>query len=314
MTTPKKMTPSDWEAGRNAQQVAGQLADALVARLGLAAQIDPLAIGESERRFLRAGGADLGSRYDGKLKYAREKNRFLLFYNTRYDGGLPAGTHHARTRFSIAHELGHYFIDHHNQYLRGGGSPHASSSEFISDNLWEREADAFAASLLLPTHLAAPVLAGGELTLDRVDRATALFGTSFVGTAIRGVRLADLPCAVAGIREGRIAWMFPSDALIKAGCYPGKRDLKSPIARRQWSAFSGGDNGRASEDGKLGHWFETYERQDDLYDVYVTEQFLPVQIMDTLLVVITMDEEDVIEEEVEEEEEEDRDRFGRSRG
>jgi hypothetical protein len=313
MTTRKQKTAFDWEAERNAQEVAGALADALVARLGLSAPIDPLAVAATERRFLRAGGADLGARYDGKLKYAREKNRFLLFYNTRYDGGLPAGAHHPRTRFSIAHELGHYFIDHHHRYLRGGGPPHASSSEFISDNPWEREADAFAASLLLPTHLAAPVLAGGELTLGLIDRAVARFDTSFVGTAIRGVRLSDLPCAVAGVRDGRVAWMFPSEALIRAGCYPGKRDVESPVARARWDAFAAGDNGRACEDGLLRHWFQTYDREDELYDVYLTEQFLPVRVMGTLLVVLTMDEEDLGGEEHEEEEEEDRDRFGRSR-
>ncbi len=313
MTTRKKKTAFDWEAERTAQEAAGALADALVARLGLTAPIDPLAVAATERRFLRAGGADLGARYDGKLKYAREKNRFLLFFNTKYDEGLPDGTHHPRTRFSIAHELGHYFLDRHHRYLRGGGPPHASSSEFISDNLWEREADAFAASLLLPTRLAAPVLAGGELTLERVERATARFRTSFVGTAIRGVRLADLPCAVAGIREGRIAWMFPSDTLVRAGCYPVKKALESPLAKRAWAAFTGGDNGRMSEDGKLGHWFETYAREDDLSAVYVTEQFVPVPIMGTLLVLLTMDEEDVLRDEGEEEDDVDREhreRFG----
>lgn len=316
MTTRKKKTAFDWEAERNAQEAAGTLADALVARLGMGAPVDPLAVAATERRFLRAGGADLGARYDGKLKYAREKNRFLLFFNTKYDEGLPEGTRHARTRFSIAHELGHYFIEHHHQYLRGGGPPHASSSEFISDNLWEREADAFAASLLMPTHLAAPLLAGGELTLDLIERASASFGTSFVGTAIRGVRLSDLPCAVAGIRDGRIAWMFPSEGLISGGCYPGKRALESALALERWEAFTAGDNGRASDDGTLGHWFQTFDREDELHDVYVTEQFLPVRVMGMLLVVLTMDEGDLFGDEDEdgEDEEEDRDRYGRSRG
>jgi hypothetical protein len=312
--TSRKKTKLDWQLEQHAQEAAGKQADALIARLRLTAPIDPLAVAETERRFLRAGGRPFGGRYDGKLKYVREKNRFLLFYNTKYDAGMSPGLHHPRTRFSIAHELGHYFIEHHHRYLRGGGKPHASSSEYITKVLWEREADTFAASLLLPTHLAGPALNKGELTLARIDQVAGDFQTSLVSTAIRGVRLSDLPCAVAGLRDGQIAWMFPSERLIEGGCYPGKEAIESPIARGRWEAFAAGDDDRASEDGNLCHWFETYDREEELYGVYVTEQYLPVRIMGTLVVLLTMDEDELFqEEEDEEEEEEDRDRFGRSR-
>ena len=314
MSTPKR-TKLDWETDEHCQALAGQQADALIARLNLVAPIDPLEVAKSEHPLLVTGGRDLADRYDGKLKYNKEKKRFLLFYNTKYDLGLPTGRHHPRTRFSIGHELGHYFIEYHHDHLLNGGEPHGSSGEFKTATQMEREADAFASSLLLPTPLARRVLSNGELTLSKIDKVAGDFQTSLLCTTIRGVRLSDLPCAVAGLRKGRIAWMFPSKQLIAAKCYPGKKEIESPIAKARWAAFSDGDDERYEQDGMLHHWFQTFDRDEELHDVQVTESFLPVRIMATLVVLLTMDEGDVFDlnDEEEEEEEEERDRFGRSR-
>ena len=57
-------------------------------------------------------------------------------------------------RFTVAHELGHYFLDGHVQYLfRDGQHFHESQSGFTSDDKYEREADSFAAALLMPKQL-----------------------------------------------------------------------------------------------------------------------------------------------------------------
>ncbi len=87
------------------------------------------------------------------MEYHRSRNRFLLLYNTKYDAYLLPGQHHPRTRFSIAHELGHYFLEPHRAYLRRTGKSHPSKGEFLSDRTIEMEADAFAAGLLMPSAL-----------------------------------------------------------------------------------------------------------------------------------------------------------------
>ena len=54
-------------------------------------------------------------------------------------------------RFTVAHELGHYFLQGHIEALFGAGQQfHQSESGFTSDDKYEREADSFAASLLMP--------------------------------------------------------------------------------------------------------------------------------------------------------------------
>lgn len=311
--TPKK-TKLDWQADQECQDRAGQEADALVKRMGLAAPIHPLDVAKTEHDFLRTGGDDLGDRYDGKLEYEPRKKRFLLYYNTKYNRSMPDGQHHSRTRFSISHELGHYFLERHRDDLVNGEKPHESSGEFKNPTLKEREADAFAASLLLPTHLVSRKLNNGELTLETIDKVAADFQASLLCTALRGVRLSDQPCALAGLRKGRIAWLFPSKALIEAKIYPGKKDIESPVALARWTAFERGENDRHQKDGLLRHWFQTFDPEDELYDVEVTQSFLPVPVIDTLAVLLTMTEEDVFPQEEEEEEDEidrnHRERFG----
>lgn len=298
MTRPKANT--DWQIEQRRQELAGKLADDIVARLELSTPIDPFKVIASEAPILKAGGRDFGDAFDGKLKFHRGKHKFLLFFNTKYDIGLPPGSYHPRTRFSISHELGHYFIDAHHKYLRRGGKPHPSSSEFRSDIQMEREADAFAASLLLPTQRLKPIVNKGELSPAVVDNVARDFHTSLVSTTIRSVRLSDFPCAVAGIRGGQIEWMFPSDQLIKGGCYPGKKTIESPSAKERWEAYLAGVTDRCTVDGMARLWFQMFDREEDLYDIYVTEHYFPAPTMGTLVVLLTIDEGDLFADEEDE--------------
>lgn len=168
-----------------------------------AAPINPLDIVRSEHPLLRAGGRNLKNRYEGKLKYDRAKNRFLVFYNSKYD--VVPGVHKLRARFSIGHELGHYFIESHRTLLiRPGGSVHESRSEFTANNPIERDADHFAATLLLPTPLVRPRVNQQELTVQRIGEMCDMFQTSLVNTPIRAVRLSQFPCAV--VESAKAPW------------------------------------------------------------------------------------------------------------
>jgi hypothetical protein len=296
MTKPK--TRTEWVADQSRLLKAGKEADAVVERLGLNAPVDPLAIVHSEKPFLRAGGGDFGNRYDGMLEYHRDKNRFLLFYNTKYDAYVLPGTNHPRTRFSIGHELGHYFLDRHRAYLMKSNGVHPSKGEFRSDLLVEREADSFAASTLLPTRLARPVVNSAELTFKRISEIAGYFNASLICTTFRSVALSDFPCAVAGIRDGEVAWMFPSSALIQAGIYPNKQVLPSN-ARKPWAELQVRVMEQSKNEGRVGDWFNVYEKED-LKQVHVTEEYIPIARVGMLLVLLTMDEVDVFPQEEDE--------------
>lgn len=270
-------------------------AELIVQTLGLTHPVDPLAVVNAEHPSLKAAGGDFKNRYDGQLEYHPQRRRFLLFFNTKYDRGQQPGEHHPRTRFSIAHELGHYFLQAHRAFLMRTGTSHQSSSEFRNNVLIEREADAFASGLLLPTHLFEAVVneGGKELTADRVMRMANNFRASYVSAVVRAVRLSDCPCGVVGIRDGKKAWFFVSDALFDAGGYPsgGGRPLPK-AAERHWARFEQGVPDRAAQDGTLWEWFETYEN-DDLGSLPVYEEYVPVPVLKTLVVLVTADPNDV---------------------
>ena len=286
----------NWETEKNRAQRAAKQAEELLMDLGITAPpIDPLAIAAGERPLLVAKGGNLGALFDGQLEFHPAKRRFVLFYNTKYD--RTSGRLHPRTRFSVGHELGHFYLAPHRAYLEGGGKSHRSRSEFAADTGIEREADAFAAGLLLPRQLLAPKVRGRELTVRVLDQIVEEFNASRVASAIRCVELTDQPCAIFGIRGGRVAWKRVSEMAIEAGCYPRKTpELRSAVARGEWEAFARGDTREVEKETVLGSWFEAYDR-DHLHEVLVTEQYIPIPVMETLLVLVTMDEGDLFQDE-----------------
>ena len=288
--TRRPMTKLDWMARRTRLERASIAAEEIVG--GQPAPIDPLAIAHDEgRRLLRVRGEDFGDAFDGHLRYHPEHQCFVMLYNTKYDARVHAGQH-PRTRFSVAHELGHYFLDKHRAYLMGGGEPHESRSEFKTDTIVEQEADAFAAGLLMPARLARPSVNETELSLPVIHDLAAHFDLSLVSTSLRAVQLSDYPCAVVGIRQGRVSWCSCSQPLIDAGFYPPeKREPKSTTAQAQWRAFSVG--GVVEEPGSsvTKDWFRTYDR-DDLDALHVDEHYLAVPIMNTLVVLLSIPEDE----------------------
>ena len=138
-----------------------------------------------------------------------------------------------------------------------------------------------------------PRVRGRELTLRLLDQVVEEFETSRVATAWRCIDVTDQPCALFAIRDGRVAWRQVSEMAIEAGCYPsGDRSLRSEGAREVWQAFERGSAAETEKETLLGSWFETYER-GGLAEVVVTEQYIPIPVMKTVMVLITMDEDDV---------------------
>lgn len=279
---------------QNRQEKAIERAAEVLGVLSMAsAPIDPLGIAESEKPLLRTVGADFRDRFDGQLEYHRAKNRFLLFYNTKYDLRALRGEHHPRTRFSISHELGHYFLDTHQTFLRQTGQSHPSKGEFLSDRTIEAEADAFAAGLLMPQDLLGPLVNEGDLTFSQIEEWASTFETSVTSTARRSIELSDFPCALIGVREGRIGFSFFSRAMIKGGCYPRRRGSDMPAeAKAKWRVFLDGVALKAERQAFAGEWCQTYEN-DRAASAPVYEYYYGVPSMQTLLVLITIPEEEL---------------------
>jgi Zn-dependent peptidase ImmA (M78 family) len=115
--------------------------------------------------------------------------------------------------FSIAHELGHYFIGGHPEKIFKFGNMHKSSENFMSDNEIEREADAFAASLLMPESLFKDSLTEYEKGLACIEAMSKLCNTSLTATAIRYAQLTNDKVIVIVSTKGIIDYCCLSESV-----------------------------------------------------------------------------------------------------
>ena len=117
-------------------------------------------------------------------------------------------------RFTVAHELGHYFLDGHYKHIfADGNSRHVSDSGYSSDDPFEREADAFAAALLMPPGLFKSACARVAPGFKAIETLSEKCVTSLTATAIRYADLSDDPIAVIGSKDNRVQFTFMSDLL-----------------------------------------------------------------------------------------------------
>lgn len=154
---------------------------------------------------------DFGSEFDGLIEHRR--GRFHIFCNLNGD----LHRNHPRVRFTLGHELGHYFIDEHRIALASGLPPHPSFIDNPNDNPAEDEANAFAAGLLMPATAFRIELAQAAANLQGILDLSSSFTVSVQSAALRYVALADSPCAIVMLRESGKPWWDVSTKMENLG-------------------------------------------------------------------------------------------------
>lgn len=145
-----------------------------------------------------------GDTFDGLLEH--RDGQFHVFCNLDRVGSPDS----ARARFTLAHELGHFFIDEHRNALRAGADVHGSQTEYLSGNPIEVEADLFASHLLLPTGPFLRAVGKRGPSLESVIEIANEFGTSLSSTAIRFAGVDVHPCVVIRWAPEGYAWKWLS--------------------------------------------------------------------------------------------------------
>lgn len=182
--------------------------------------IDPIAILRAQTGIsFRRGHFE--NAYDGLIEWCN--GRFWIYSNLDRVGQCGS----VRERFTVAHELGHYFIDEHRKALIKGTGRHPSFNDFQSDELAEREADLFAAHLLMPTRAfidAKPKMPRGiPDILELKDQ----FGTSITSTAIRYVNHSDFFCAIIKWNDDGYGWSWASQETYENRYYRTVKSMDS---------------------------------------------------------------------------------------
>lgn len=166
--------------------------------------ISPIAVAEDRGIEVAAKPAtDTG--VSGML--VRHGNEFAIAYATHLDN-------EGFQNFSIAHELGHYYLPGHaDAVIPGGAGAHHSRAGFASTDRYEMEADRFAAGLLMPRHLFFPELERQGQGLAAIERLSELCKTSLHATAIRYTQCTRDPMAIVISVGNSIDHCFMSAAL-----------------------------------------------------------------------------------------------------
>ncbi|MCW8896599.1 MAG: ImmA/IrrE family metallo-endopeptidase [Flavobacteriales bacterium] len=148
---------------------------------------------------------DYDNAFDGMLVI--DEGDYHIHLNTTR-GNYPNSS---RSRFSLSHELGHYLIGrHHTDMLNGELKPHPSFLKNEQANIYEVEADHFAANLLMPESKFYNACGGRKLSWNLILDLSNKFGTSRLATLIRFSNIIRHELMIIGSQEGIVKWFLSS--------------------------------------------------------------------------------------------------------
>lgn len=185
-------------------KMAKQKAEAFLRENGIDdLPVDPFAIAAS-RDIIVEAKPDVAAGVSGML--LRHGDTFGIIYATHIQS-------EGFQRFSVAHELGHYFLDGHIDHLLPTDGVHASQAGFVSADPYELEADQFAAGLLMPATPFRRALGRKSPGLSAIESIAELCHTSLTATAIRYAELSEDAVAVIMSTGATIDYGFLSDSM-----------------------------------------------------------------------------------------------------
>lgn len=158
-------------------------------------------------------GAQLG-RFEGCLRLIGDgKPGWGILHNT----GVSPG----RARFTLAHEFGHYLAHRH---LAGTIGFSCSADDIARGQAAgrdiEREADEFAAALLMPfDDFRRQVGARDRPDLHLLSACADRYGTSLIATVLRWLAYTERRAVLVVARDGFVDWSRSSEPALRTGAY-----------------------------------------------------------------------------------------------
>lgn len=179
--------------------------------------------------------------FDGMTVY--DDNEFYIHINIDNHNKYNS----PRSRFTLAHELGHYFIDTHRLGLKLGIlEPHPSKIDKIQFDRIEREADYFAACLLMPEEsFQRDLWKRKKFSFDVIDYLSKEYNVSKTSCALRFAEVGNHPIKIVYAENGMVKWQknsqgFPywnllNDKKVPEGLVMADyfKNIKTPIENPQ---------------------------------------------------------------------------------
>lgn len=222
---------------------ARRIARALVYRLGITSP-DHIRI---EAIAKRLGARVVDTHLDGaQAQLLRTAIEVLIMVSDRI-------TDPGSRRFSIAHELAHFVLNHPSM------PPHALFGSFGSrqtrddERDYEAEANAFASELLMPHSLLDRCCDVSPVDLEVPWRITREFGVSILAAARRFTELSPERCAAVFSAKRSVQWCSQSETFTRE-IQRGRRLDPESVA---WDFFQNGRIDARAQPVPADAWFET---------------------------------------------------------
>lgn len=161
-----------------------ELAERIISKYSTEFPIDPFQIATKLEIDVIEG--NYGRYFRGLIKYANR--RFYILLNLDF----LKKSYYSVARYTCSHELGHYFLKKHRNRLKLGQSIafSGSSLENAEKKTFEKEAQQFAASLLMPkNHFKSSYVEFGKQGFEAICALKLFYGVSVTTAMIRLVKL-----------------------------------------------------------------------------------------------------------------------------
>ena len=191
---------------------------------------------------------DYEDAFDGTLVY---DNGFYIHLNVTLGNKQDS----QRGRFTLAHELGHYFIDSHRTALKHGLlKPHPSRYNRNKHKLIEREADYFASCILMPEkRFRNDCGRYRKFDFGVIEALAQKYNVSITACAIRFADIGSHPIMIAYMEDNKIVWKWQSADF------------------RFWNLIDGKIN--VPKDSLAGLYFKTAKGQKRTEEIWAIDWF-----------------------------------------
>ncbi len=245
--------------------------------------VDPRAIAQAEGIVIAAGV--YGPSFDARIEYFASESGFGIFHN-----GEGPGRPHGRVRFSLAHELGHFYIPEHRAALRAGVTSNCIAN-FHSHTERERQADTFASELLMPGPLFVSAVRRFRQSVCDLKDLCALatrLETSLTSTILRYCNSDIEACTAVFTDADGIAWAVASYDMRSRGMSYVEFGAAVPddtVTAEVWRRIAAGESlaitGRRTE---AHRWFERPRGS------WVWEEVMPLGATGRVVTLLTPDD------------------------
>lgn len=203
--------------------------------------------------------------FDGMLTASPDQSKWMIIYNTNWTEG--------RQRFTIAHEFGHYILHRKDKQLFECVNSRASVKGDLDPKI-EKEADEFAAALLMPVDDFRQQIYNEEPGFELFSHLAERYGVSLTAAALRWIKVAPKRAVLVASRDGFMLWASSNEAAYNSGAVFATRKNtielpESALAVREESPAYG-----AKQRVPAHHWFENEHPELELVETMVaTEQY-----------------------------------------